>query len=121
MLDINTVGAGGGSIAWFERDGLLKVGPASAGADPGPACYGRGGDQPTVSDANLILGRLSPDGLLGGSMPIDLAAARQAMQPIAERRRFHTRTHRAWRVGHRRCQHGSRYSRRFGGTGARSS
>ncbi len=88
MLDINTVGAGGGSIAWFERDGLLKVGPASAGADPGPACYGRGGDQPTVSDANLILGRLSPDGLLGGSMPIDLAAARQAMQPIAERVAF---------------------------------
>ena len=85
MLDINTVGAGGGSIAWFERDGLLKVGPVSAGADPGPACYGRGGNQPTVSDANLILGRLSPDGLLGGAMPIDMSAARQAMQPIAER------------------------------------
>jgi N-methylhydantoinase A len=85
MVDINTVGAGGGSVAWFERDGLLKVGPASAGADPGPACYGRGGDQATVSDANLILGRLSPDGLLGGAMPIDLEAARRAMQPIAER------------------------------------
>ena len=60
MLDINTVGAGGGSIAWFERDGLLKVGPASAGADPGPACYGLGGTEPTVTDANVVLGRLSP-------------------------------------------------------------
>ena len=85
MVDINTVGAGGGSIAWFERDGLLKVGPASAGADPGPAGYGRGGDQPTVSDANFILGRLSPDGLLGGVMPVDLNAAQQAIQPIAKR------------------------------------
>lgn len=85
MVDINTVGAGGGSIAWFERDGLLKVGPVSAGADPGPAGYGRGGDQPTVSDANFILGRLSPDGLLGGAMPVDLNAARQATLPIAKR------------------------------------
>ena len=67
MVDINTVGAGGGSIAWFDRDGLMKVGPQSAGADPGPACYGRGGSQATVSDANAVLGRLPPDGLLGGA------------------------------------------------------
>jgi N-methylhydantoinase A len=88
MVDINTVGAGGGSIAWFERDGLLKVGPASAGAVPGPACYGLGGAEPTVSDANLILGRLSPDGLLGGTMALDAAAARAVFAPVAERLGF---------------------------------
>ncbi len=84
MIDINTVGAGGGSIAWFDRDGLMKVGPISAGADPGPACYGQGGDQPTVTDANMILGRLSPAGLLGGEMTVDPEASRRAVQPIAE-------------------------------------
>jgi len=85
MVDIHTVGAGGGSIAWFERDGLLKVGPRSAGADPGPACYGRGGKEPTVTDANLVLGRLSGGGLVGGGMALDEAAARAAIEPIAER------------------------------------
>ncbi|HUT49688.1 MAG TPA: hydantoinase/oxoprolinase family protein [Alphaproteobacteria bacterium] len=88
MVDIHTVGAGGGSIAWFDRDGLLKVGPISAGADPGPACYGQGGDQPTVTDANLLLGRLSPGGLVGGEMPLDTALARQAFTPIAEQLGF---------------------------------
>ena len=83
MVDINTVGAGGGSIAWFDRDGLMKVGPQSAGADPGPACYGPGGTEPTVTDANLLLGRLSPRGLLGGRMPLDRAAARAALDPLA--------------------------------------
>jgi N-methylhydantoinase A len=83
MVDINTVGAGGGSIAWFDRDGLMKVGPISAGAAPGPACYGQGGTEPTVSDANLILGRLSPEGLLGGSMALDQPAARAAFEPAA--------------------------------------
>jgi N-methylhydantoinase A len=83
MIDVHTVGAGGGSIAWFDRDGLLKVGPASAGADPGPACYGAGGQDPTVSDANLVLGRLSEGGLLGGSMGLDKAAAVAALQPLA--------------------------------------
>ena len=86
-VDINTVGAGGGSIAWFDRDGLLKVGPQSAGADPGPACYGRGGTAPTVSDANLILGRLSPS-LLGGEMTLDEGQARAAMAPLADRLGF---------------------------------
>ncbi len=85
IVDINTVGAGGGSIAWFDRDGLLKVGPESAGADPGPACYGRGGAQATVTDANFVLGRLSPDGLIGGRMRLDEAAARAALAPAAER------------------------------------
>ena len=85
MVDINTVGAGGGSIAWFDRDGLLKVGPESAGADPGPACYGRGGTEATVTDANFVLGRLSPDGLIGGRMRLDEGAARAALAPAAER------------------------------------
>ena len=86
-VDINTVGAGGGSIAWFDRDGLLKVGPQSAGADPGPACYGRGGSALTVSDANLILGRLSST-LLGGELTLDAGRARAAMAPLAERLGF---------------------------------
>ncbi len=84
-VDVNAVGAGGGSIAWFERDGLMKVGPQSAGAHPGPACYGQGGTEPTVSDANLVLGRLSPQGLLGGGMALDEAAARQALEGAAAR------------------------------------
>lgn len=83
-LDITAVGAGGGSIAWLDRDGLMKVGPTSAGASPGPACYGRGGVLPTVSDANLLLGRLSPEGLLGGRMRLDEPAALQAMQGPAK-------------------------------------
>ena len=85
MIDIATIGAGGGSIAWFDRDGLLKVGPISAGAAPGPACYGAGGDRPTVTDANLLLGRLSERGLIGGRMPLDAARARAAFGPVATR------------------------------------
>jgi N-methylhydantoinase A len=72
MLRIHTVGAGGGSLASFDAGGALKVGPESAGAVPGPICYGRG-TQPTVTDANLILGRLDPDGFLGGAMQLDVA------------------------------------------------
>lgn len=87
MIDIHTVGAGGGSVAWFDRDGLMKVGPKSAGADPGPACYGRGGTEPTVSDANLVLGRL-PDALIGGAMKLDVDLARRAIQPVADRLGF---------------------------------
>jgi N-methylhydantoinase A len=75
MLDIHTVGAGGGSLASFDRGGALKVGPQSAGADPGPICYGRG-VQPTVTDANLLLGRLDPDWFLGGGMKLNEAAVR---------------------------------------------
>ena len=87
-VDVETVGAGGGSIAWFDRDDLLKVGPASAGAHPGPACYGLGGASPTVTDANLLLGRLSPRGLLAGSMKLDPDAALSVFEPIAERLEF---------------------------------
>ncbi|MBH69159.1 MAG: methylhydantoinase [Rhodospirillaceae bacterium] len=87
MVDIHTVGAGGGSIAWFDRDGLMKVGPTSAGADPGPACYDQGGREPTVSDANLILGRL-PTRLIGGAMRLSLDRAREAIRPMADRLGF---------------------------------
>jgi N-methylhydantoinase A len=84
MIDVVTVGAGGGSIAWFDRDDLLKVGPLSAGAVPGPACYGLGGLHATVTDANLVLNRLSPS-LLGGAMALDADAALNVIQPIADR------------------------------------
>jgi N-methylhydantoinase A len=88
MTDISTVGAGGGSIAWFDRDGLVKVGPISSGAVPGPACYGRGGTEPTVTDANVVLGRLSSDGLLGGAMSLDVKASRRAVARIGDRLGF---------------------------------
>ena len=82
-LDIHTVGAGGGSIAWRDPGGALRVGPASAGAVPGPACYARGGLEPTVTDANLLLGRLLEDSPLAGAVPLDRAAARQAVSRLA--------------------------------------
>src|SRR5439155_312344 len=75
MLAVHTVGAGGGSIAWRDRGGALRVGPRSAGADPGPASYGRGGTEPTVTDANLVLGYLSPDAPLGSDVMLDRDAA----------------------------------------------
>ncbi len=84
MVDVNAVGAGGGSIAWLDAGGMVKVGPTSAGAKPGPACYGIGGTQPTVTDANLILGRLSPDGLLDGRVPLSMALARGSFTDIAQ-------------------------------------
>jgi N-methylhydantoinase A len=83
-IDIHTVGAGGGSIAFIGPDELLKVGPISAGAVPGPACYSRGGTKPTVSDANVILGRL-PETLVGGGMTLDRTAAEDAVRPLAKR------------------------------------
>ncbi|QOR70591.1 hydantoinase/oxoprolinase family protein [Ruania alkalisoli] len=82
MLDINTVGAGGGSIAWIDEGGHLKVGPRSAGADPGPACYGRGNDEPTVTDANVVLGILNQETLLGGAMPIDASRSFSAVERL---------------------------------------
>jgi N-methylhydantoinase A len=81
MIDIVTVGAGGGSIAWLSRDGALKVGPRSAGADPGPLCYRRGGTEPTVTDAHAVLGRIPPH-LLGGEVPLDVAAARDGLAAL---------------------------------------
>ena len=83
-IDIHTVGAGGGSIAHVGRDGLMRVGPMSTGADPGPACYGKGGREATVSDANLVLGRL-PEELIGGGMRLDPSLAEEAIAPLAGR------------------------------------
>jgi N-methylhydantoinase A len=84
MLAVHTVGAGGGSIAWRDAGGALRVGPSSAGADPGPACYGRGGTEPTVTDANLLLGYLSADSPLGGGVELDRGAAEQAVGGLAD-------------------------------------
>jgi len=80
MVDMKTIGAGGGSIAWVDEGGALNVGPHSAGSDPGPACYGWGGTLPTVSDANLILGRLNPNYFLGGKYPLYPERAREAVK-----------------------------------------
>lgn len=80
MVDVHTIGAGGGSLAWVNDAGLLQVGPESAGAQPGPICYGRGGQNPTITDANLVLGRLNPDALLSVNNPVSLEKVRKLMQ-----------------------------------------
>ncbi|MNB75202.1 Acetophenone carboxylase gamma subunit [compost metagenome] len=80
MLDIHTVGAGGGSIAWIDSGGMLQVGPRSAGSTPGPACYGRGGTEPTVTDVNLVLGYMNPDHFLGGEMKLDRSLSEEALR-----------------------------------------
>jgi N-methylhydantoinase A len=83
LLDINTIGAGGGSIVWVDEGGMLRVGPRSAGADPGPACYGRGGTLATLTDAHVVRGTVRPEAFLGGRMQIDAGAASRALEPIA--------------------------------------
>lgn len=83
VIDIATVGAGGGSIVWIDDGGMLRVGPISAGAVPGPACYGKGGQQPTLTDAHVIRGSLRPEAFLGGSMKIDRGAAIAVFEPLA--------------------------------------
>jgi N-methylhydantoinase A len=84
MIDIKTIGTGGGSIAWISREGHLKVGPRSAGAEPGPMCYPNGGDEPTITDANLVLGRIPP-ALIGGGIALDAARARAGLAALAQR------------------------------------
>ena len=84
MVDIRTIGAGGGSIAWIDAGGLLRVGPKSAGSSPGPVCYAKGGIEPTLTDANLVLGRLNPDKFCGGEIPLDGDLALEAMGRLAE-------------------------------------
>jgi len=84
MIDIHTVGAGGGSLVRVDKGGALRVGPESAGVDPGPVCYGRGGQVPTVTDANVLLGRLPATGLLGGELPLDIEASSKAMAVLVE-------------------------------------
>jgi N-methylhydantoinase A len=83
IVNIHSIGAGGGSLAWLEAGGL-RVGPQSAGADPGPACYGRGGTEPTVTDANVVLGRVDPDYFVGGEMKLDVEAARRAIEKVGQ-------------------------------------
>ena len=85
MVDVNTIGAGGGSIAWIDAAGGLRVGPRSAGAEPGPACYGRGGDEATVTDASVALGYLNPARFAGGAMALDAPAAERAVAAIGQR------------------------------------
>jgi N-methylhydantoinase A len=84
VVDIVEIGAGGGSIAWLDPAGALKVGPSSAGADPGPACYGRGGREPTVTDANVVAHRINPEYFLGGRIRLDVDRGREALRPVAE-------------------------------------
>ena len=85
VLDIVSVGAGGGSIAWVDDGGMLRVGPQSAGADPGPACYGKGGSEPATTDAHIVIGTIRPGAFLGGAMNLDGEAARRAFEPLAAR------------------------------------
>ena len=103
MVDIDTIGAGGGSIAYVDEGGVFRVGPQSAGADPGPACYGRGGTEPTSTDAQLVLGRLRPDrGLLGGEMLLDVELAEYGDRD--GRRRVSACRSRRRRSGRSRCR-----------------
>jgi N-methylhydantoinase A len=83
-IDIVEIGSGGGSLAWVDGAGALRVGPESAGADPGPACYGRGGNRPTVTDANVVAGRINPDYFLGGEISLNVGLERMAIEPVAE-------------------------------------
>ena len=83
-VDMRSIGAGGGSIAWIDEGGLLQVGPQSAGSVPGPACYGNGGDKPTVTDAAVVLGYIDPEYFLGGKMPLDVAAARRVVGGLGQ-------------------------------------
>jgi len=87
-VDVETVGAGGGSIAWVDAGGALRIGPRSAGADPGPACYGKGGAEPTVTDADLVLGYVGADTDLGGDLSLDAGAARDALADLADEARM---------------------------------
>jgi N-methylhydantoinase A len=84
MIDIETIGTGGGSLAWLTRENHLKVGPKSAGADPGPMCYPKGGTEPTITDANLVLGRI-PAALIGGGITLDVTRSRAGMAALAAR------------------------------------
>ena len=121
MIDVVEVGAGGGSIAWLDDVGALKVGPQSAGADPGPICYRGGGAEPTITDANVVLGRLDPDNFLGGQMKLDAEAARRGIEDKIAAAAEAGRGRR--RAGDRRDRHlqdVARGARGVGGQGLRS-
>src|ERR1700759_537826 len=91
VLDIVSVGAGGGSIAWVDDGGMLRVGPQSAGADPGPACYGKGGTEPAITDAHIVIGTIRPGAFLGGRMKLDGEAAARVFDAAAGRRQYRAR------------------------------
>ena len=113
VLDIVSVGAGGGSIAWVDDGGMLRVGPQSAGADPGPACYGKGGTEPATTDAHIVIGTIRPGAFLGGRMTLDGEAARRAFEPLAERFGLQRRAGRLLRAAARRRQHRARHPARL--------
>ena len=120
MIDIHTIGAGGGSIAYIDHGGAFRVGPRSAGAVPGPAAYGRGGKEPTVTDANVVLGRLDKDDFLGGSMKLDADAAHRAIERARQFAR-HEQARGGRRHAHRhQQQHGERHPLAYGAKGHRS-
>ena len=119
MVDARAIGAGGGSLAWVDAAGILKVGPQSAGADPGPACYGRGGTEPTVTDANVHLGRLTADFLLAGDLALDADAAARALEPLAERLGLSPRAGCPGDRGRRQQQHGAGAATRLDRPGLR--
>ena len=108
VIDIVEIGAGGGSVAWFDESGALCVGPRSAGADPGPACYGRGGAEPTVTDAKLIAGVLNPANFAGGRLTLDIGLARAAMGGVGARAGLQRRRGGGRRDPPGRCQHDQR-------------
>ena len=108
VIDLIEIGAGGGSIARVNELGLLKVGPASAGAEPGPACYGRGGTLPTVTDANTLLGYLAPSSFLGGSMTLDEPAARSCRRRPGGAARARHASYGLGHVRRRQREHGGR-------------
>ena len=110
-IDLTTIGAGGGSIAWIDKGGLLRVGPQSAGADPGPVCYDAGGEEVTVTDANLVLGRLNPDYFLGGKIALNVAKAEQKLTELGERLGLDRHRGGASRRRHRQREHGQRHPR----------
>ena len=107
MIDVVTVGAGGGSIAWISPEGTLKVGPQSAGADPGPLCYRQGGTDPTITDAHVVLGRIPPH-LLGGEIPLDVDAARDGIAAARRQARPGARRRRRWHPRDLRVEPGQR-------------
>ena len=113
VLDIVSVGAGGGSIAWVDDGGMLRVGPQSAGADPGPACYGKGGTEPAITDAHIVIGTIRPGAFLGGRMSLDGEAARRAFEPLAARFGSQHRAGRVVGLAARRRQHRARHPARL--------
>ena len=121
MIDIDAIGAGGGSIAYIDPGGAFRVGPRSAGAVPGPACYAKGGEEPTVTDAQVVLGRMDPEHFLGGDLKIDASLSEKAIRKhIAEPLKLSVEAGRARHPEDHQQQHGAGDQRQFGRQGRRS-